>query len=273
MDTYTTADVATTEVAGFTRILNCVPSPRPETDWQLHNADEAELLTAAVGVPESRDLRENTWWPIGDQEATGSCVGWALADSVLRWHFVQAGRIEKDDLMSQRFVWMAAKETDQFVAQPTTFIESDGTSLKAALDVVRKWGSVRDSVLPFMPPTLYKGPTATFYAIAVKLRIAAYFNLGHDLADWRRWIANAGPILVRLNVDSTWDNATATDGRLTTYEPASARGGHAVALVGYTATDFIVRNSWGTGWGNHGYGEASDSYAGEAFTEAYGVVL
>jgi hypothetical protein len=273
MENYTTADVATTEVAGFTRILNCVPSPRPETDWQFRNADEAGLVTAPARMPKSVDLRDDSWWEIGDQKATGSCVGWALADSVLRWHFVQATRIDKADHMSERFIWMAAKETDLFVAQPTTFIESDGTFLKAALDVARKWGSVRRPVLPFEPSTLYSGPTATFYAMATQLKIASYFNLGLQLADWRTWIASVGPILVRLNVDATWDNATATNGKLATYKPSTARGGHAVALVGYTPTGFIVRNSWGTHWGDNGFGYATDAYAGKAFTEAYGVAL
>ena len=272
MDTYTTADVSTIKAGGFTRILNCVPSPQPETDWQFRNADEAGLVPDAAAAPASFDLRQD-WWKIGDQEATGSCVGWALADSVLRWHFVQATRVDKAERLSPRFIWMAAKETDQFIAQPTTFIESDGTWLKAALDVARKWGAVLDPVLPFKPPTLYAGATATFYAIATKLKIASYFNLGHDLSDWRAWIAGAGPILVRLNVDSTWMNATATKGKLASYKAATASGGHAVALVGYTPTSFIVRNSWGTGWGDKGFAYATDAYTRKAFTEAYGVAL
>ena len=44
---------------------------------------------------------------------------------------------------------MAAKETDKFVSQPTTFIELEGTSLKAALDITRKFGAVSDTVLSF----------------------------------------------------------------------------------------------------------------------------
>ena len=71
------------------------------------------------------------------------------ADGVLRWHFVKADRIAQNELLSPRFQWMAAKETDEFNTRPTTFIEAEGTSLKAALDVARKFGTVRDSVLPF----------------------------------------------------------------------------------------------------------------------------
>lgn len=255
------------------RILNCVPSTQTELDWQLHNAQDAGLLAAgARAVPRSKDLRE-TWWRIGDQGDTGACVGWASADSVLRWHFVKAGRLGKDEPLSPRFPWMAAKETDQFVAQPTTFIESDGTSLKAALDVSRKWGAVRDTVLPFASGALYVGEVATFYAIATQLKIAAYFNLGHDIAGWRRWLAHSGPILTRLDVDATWDDATDTKGKLTTYKKSTARGGHAVALVGYTPTGFIVRNSWGNGWGDKGYAYAWNAYAGKAFTEVYGIAI
>jgi C1A family cysteine protease len=44
-----------------------------------------------------------------------------------------------------------------------------------------------------------------------------------------------------------------------------------VALVGYRAGAFIVRNSWGTGWGDKGFAYASLAYAQDAFTEAYGV--
>ena len=252
-------------------ILNCLPSRDTHNDWPMTSADEAGLLAAAA-VPKSRDLRAG-WWKIGDQGATGSCVGWATADSVLRWHFVQAKRLSRSQLLSVRYVWMAAKETDIFVSRPTTFIESDGTSLKAALDIARKLGIVLDLVLPFGSGKLYGGSESTFYALAAQRRIASYFNLGTNLVDWRRWIANNGPILTRLEVDKTWDRATATQGKLDTYHPESTRGGHAVALVGYTAEGFIVRNSWGVGWGDRGFAYASDAYASAAFTESYGVIL
>ena len=64
-------------------------------------------------------------------------------------------------------------------------------------------------------------------------------------------------------------------GRLDTYQPDSVRGGHAVAVVGYTADQrFIIRNSWGTRWGDKGFGYASEAYIAEAFfAESYGVTL
>ena len=120
---------------------------------------------------------------------------------------------------------------------------------------------------------MYAGEAQTFYALAAQLKIASYFNLGTNPGNWRTWLATKGPILTRLGVDATWDNADATHGNLDIYKPDTVRGGHAVALVGYTPDRFIVRNSWGTTWGDKGYGYASLGYAQAAFTEAYGVTL
>jgi papain like protease len=258
------------------RILNVVPSRGTETDWRFEHAERAGLLAAAPPkTPASKDLRE-PWWKIGDQGETGSCVGWATADGVLRWHLVKAGRISKDEKLSPRFIWMASKETDEDVTAPTTFIEEAGTTLKAALDVARKYGAVRDKVLPFASGKLFVGEGATFYATAAELKLASYFNLTlgakRTLEDWRDWIATKGPILTRLDVDRTWDDAKKNKGKLKAYKPETARGGHAVTLVGYTPDHFIVRNSWGTTeWGDKGFGYASSAYAQEAFTEAYGI--
>jgi C1A family cysteine protease len=268
------------------RILNCIKSKETEKDWLFEHAVGAGLVAptaailggepavglAAEPAPTGVDLRE-PWWTIGDQLATGSCVGWATADSVLRWHFVKSKNLPTDQRLSPRFIWMAAKETDSIKTVPTTFIELEGTSLKAALDIARKFGAVSDAVLPFSTGQLYPQDQRTFYAIASQLKIASYFNLGLDPANWRAWLAGNGPILTRLDVEATWDNATTTQGNLDIYQPKTVRGGHAVALVGYTADRFIVRNSWGTGWGDQGYAYASLAYAQAAFQEAYGVVV
>jgi hypothetical protein len=268
---------------GLTRILNCEPSRLQENDWTLEHAAGAGLVKLGAPIPPSKDLREDAWWTIGNQLDTGSCVGWATADSVVRWHMVKANRLTKQQRLSVREVWMAAKETDEFVSQATTFVEAAGTSLKAALDIARKYGVVLETTLQFKPEKLYNdatpNPTATFYALAAQRKIASYINLRQLLPmiptviAWRLWLATKGPILTRLGVDATWDNASGTGGNLDVYQPGTVRGGHAVALVGYTPDRFIVRNSWGTAWGDKGYAYASIGYATAAFTESYGVNL
>jgi C1A family cysteine protease len=258
------------------RICNLVPSRDTENDWRFEHAIESNAVAAPPAtLPASVDLRA-AWWDIGDQQNTGSCVGWGSTDGVARYHFVKAGKLAQNAKLSPRCTWMASKETDQFTNRPETFIEGAGTSLKAAVDILRKFGAAPEALLPFHLTTfMYQGNENTFYATLAARRIAAYFNLQKNLANWRAWLAAHGPILVGLNVDATWDNATATHGKLDTFQPSTVRGGHAPCVVGYTADHrFIVRNSWGTSWGDHGFAYASEAYINAAFfNESYGVTL
>lgn len=257
------------------RICNVVPSRNTEKDWPFEVAIQSAAVTAVAAPPASIDLRA-TWWTIGDQEDTGSCVGWASTDGVMRYHLVQAGKLGQKDRVSPRCTWMASKETDEFVTRPETFIEEAGTSLKAAMDICRKFGVVPESMLPFHISTkMYTGGENAFFATAAQRRATAYFNMNRNFRQWRSWLASHGPIMVALNVDATWDNATATQGMLDTFQPNTVRGGHAVCVVGYTKTGrFIIRNSWGTGWGDNGFAYASEAYINAAFfNESYGVTV
>jgi len=255
------------------RILNLVPSRGTENDWELSHALAASAVKAPLATPSSVDLRAS-WWTIGNQLNTGSCVGWATADGVMRYLLVTAGKLPKTGRPSPRFVWMGSKETDQYTARPETFVEEAGTSLKAAMDIVRKYGVVEDSAVPFQIGSLmYTGNENALYAAASMLRVASYYNLGRDLNKWKIWLSSRGPILAGLNVDDTWMNVK-PDGMLNVFKPATVQGGHAVCIVGYDAKRFIIRNSWGTGWGDKGFGYATPAYLNAAFfQESYGATL
>ncbi|MEE9443694.1 MAG: C1 family peptidase [candidate division Zixibacteria bacterium] len=252
-------------------ILNCIPSIKPEDDWTFQDAVSSGLVDDLPSIPSSKDLRED-WWKIRNQGSTGACVGFATADGLLRWHFITNGKLLKNAQPSPRFIWMANKETDEITNYPTTFLETAGTQTKLALKVARNYGCVLEKDLP-MDGKLSMLKPAVFFSRAAKLRITSYHNLGRNLTTWKMWLALVGPILTRLGVDATWDNATQTNGQLKIYKPNTVRGGHAVALVGYTSKHIIVRNSWGTNWGNKGFAYASNAYAKKAFTEAYGLIV
>jgi len=257
------------------RICNLVPSFNTERDWRFEHATGSGALEAVTALPSSVDLRA-AWWKIGDQENTGSCVGWASTDGVMRYHMVKAGRLGQAETLSPRFTWMASKETDEFTNRPETFIEGAGTSLKAAMDILRKYGAVPEALLRFHIETaMFVGNESVFFATAAGRRVAAYFNLGKDLNQWRTWLASHGPVMVGLQVDATWDNAKATNGNLDNFKSNTVRGGHAVCLVGYTQQNrFILRNSWGTGWGDNGFAYASEAYIQAGFfNESYGVTV
>jgi C1A family cysteine protease len=258
------------KVKSVNRILNCLPSNEQHDDWNSNSAFSADSTSRGGTIPASVDLRAS-WWGVGDQGSTGSCVGWAVGDSALRYHFVKTNKISQTDHISPRFIWLASKEDDEYLEQPTTFIESAGTFIKDALKIVSHYGSVLENVLPFNG-SLYQGNQDTFYATAAKLKITSFHNLGINLNDWRDWIANYGVIVVRIDIDNTWLNV-GTNGKLNTLSPINDGNnhGHAVSLVGYTPEYFIVRNSWGTTFGDKGFAYASNNYAQSIITEAYGI--
>jgi hypothetical protein len=163
------------------RICNLVPSRNTEKDWQFQHALAAGALSVPTALPASVDLRA-AWWDIGDQENTGSCVGWGSTDGVARYMFVKAGRLAENVKLSPRFTWMASKETDQFTTRPETMIEGAGTTLKAAVDILRTFGAAPEALLPFHIATaMYTGEENTFFATAATRKIASYFNLQRNL--------------------------------------------------------------------------------------------
>jgi hypothetical protein len=266
---------------GAGRVLNIGPSPAREDD-HTPEAAEARGHLHAVDPPERVDLRAD-WYTVGDQGMTGSCVGWALADSVMWRQLVGARRLAPGERLSPRFMWMAAKEmrakltqvTGEPAWRPTTFLEQGMTDVKSALDVARLYGAALERELPF-DDGLFDGPIDRFYASAAERKVTHYYRLDPDedrdewLLHWRRWISQHGPVLVVINVD---DNFIAGAQVLDAYRPDDSSFNHAAALVGYSARGFLIRCSWGHGWGQDGYAVATDDYLKQSTIESYGVVV
>src|SRR5262249_36635403 len=148
------------------KICNLKPSAKPENDWQFEHAVAAGAFAAPAALPGAVDLRA-AWWDIGNQENTGSCVGWGSTDRVARYMCVKSRTLAQNQKLSPRFTWMASKETDVFTARPETMIEGAGTTLKAAVDILRKYGAAPEAALPFHINTLmYAGNENVFYAVA-----------------------------------------------------------------------------------------------------------
>jgi hypothetical protein len=263
--------------AGAKRVANVEASPGRRRDWSAHR--RGQLSDAPP--PADLDLRTRRPWyrAVRDQGETGSCVGWALADSVLRFQLVEAGRLKPSQRLSPRFIWMASKElraqrlTDD-AWRPSTFLEEAPTSLKDGLDVARRFGVVTEPVLRWQGP-LNRGAPERFYEHAARFKLTAYYTLDDDdpvttFARWRRWLAQHGPVLLLVGLDRAFIRG---DPHLARYEPRRRPEGHACALVGYTEAGFIIRNSWGRDWGSDGYATAAPEWLRRAWSESYGLVV
>jgi hypothetical protein len=263
-------------IAGIDRSLNVEASPARDEDWP---ADKDGRL-ADSDPPPSLDLRDGRgWYRVRDQQQTGSCVAYALGDGVLRWKLVELGRLEPDQWLSARYIWMASKEIrGQRLAKeewrPTTFLEEAPTNIKDALEVVRRFGAVKSGMLHW-DGSLNRGPVERFFERAAEFKIAAYHSLEHinpvtRERRWRQWMDQHGPVVVTLMVDRSFIDG---EGPLDEFRPAAKPFLHACTLVGYDDERFIVRNSWGEGWGDGGDIMATSRWLDRAIEESYGVVL
>jgi hypothetical protein len=263
------------------RVLNVAPSPDRHRDFPVAEARRQGLLDGTP-VPDAVDLRR-AWWAIGDQEETGSCVGWALADSVMRWQLVESGRLPAGEPLSPRFLWMAAKEMRAKLGavsgdpswRPGTSLERAYTSLKAGLEVARRFGVALEAEVPWRGG-LYGGDVDAFFAAAARRRLLSYWSLDEPdvagtVANWREWLNERGPILVKIAVDEALEAGSRDV--LERFDPATVRDRHAAALVGYERDHFVLRSSWGTDWAADGYARLADGYAADAVEESYGVVM
>jgi len=260
-------------------------------DWNVLNAyEEGYLSSEESDYPESRDLSKfiDSWEVHRQKEGEYSCIGYAITD-MHYWHLCYDLGYQGEKL-SARFNWIAAKEIDEFSARPTTFITKAGSTLKAGLKVSLKYGAVKESILITEEgkEKSFDGTPQQFYNLASKYRISSYYNLlvsikyNEEKEDvkrrrdgqvkiWKKWLYEVGPILIRIKTDYNWNQCKREV--LSEYSDRNQGKKHAALIVGYNSKGFIIRNSWGTTWGNNGYSTVSIDYALDAFDEAFGMIV
>ena len=97
-------------------------------------------------------------------------------------------------------------------------------------------------------------------------------DVAGTVANWREWLNERGPILVKIAVDEALEDGLARRARgvrsRDRARPPRRRARRA------TARDhFVLRSSWGTDWAADGYARLADGYAADAVEESYGVVM
>jgi hypothetical protein len=75
-------------------------------------------------------------------------------------------------------------------------------------------------------------------------------------ADMKHWIATRGPAVGSIQV---YEDFQLYAGGTYSHVAGDKLGGHAICVVGYDddKRHWIVKNSWGTGWGEDGFGRVA----------------
>ncbi len=153
---------------------------------------------------------------------------------------------------------------------------SGGNFIKVASFLAQK-GSVLESCDPYQPSDVACKSTCPYQKTVLDWRIINWDNIP-DTAVLKNYISTYGPVYVAFDAGGSDAWGTEFDnynGSYTLYHPpTSTRTNHAVLIVGWDDSlshaggtgGWIVKNSWGTGWGGTaGYG-SEKGY----FTIAYG---
>ncbi len=137
--------------------------------------------------------------------------------------------------------------------------ELAGTRIRDAFKIMRKFGACSDSLWPFSSLLPNAGDENSIKSDALNYRIGNYHSFNSNEAR-RVHFAKEGLFVVGVPVYSNWASI-GSDGLVP--DPwGLQRGGHALLVVGYDDKKerFKFQNSWGTGWGQKGYGYFTYKY-------------
>src|SRR5258708_2368408 len=216
-------------------------------DHRDHLFAAAPLVMSAL--PASTDLRRGCP-PVYGQGQLGRCTANAIA-----------GAIEFDQMKeklpspfepSRLFIYY-----NERVIEGTVNSDS-GAQIRDGIKSVASTGYCpEDPDWPYNIADFAKQPPAQAFTDAAQHKIDSYQRVARDLNQLKGCLAAGYPFVFGFSVyDSFESGEVAKSGHAPM--PAATEtllGGHAVMAVGYDDANgwFIVRNSWGEGWGMAGY--------------------
>ncbi len=239
------------------------PKQRPVNfGWIPDIPDHRDHLYAAplewiAKLPAKVDLRLQCP-DVYDQGQLGSCTANAIAGAM---EFEQIKQKEKYFMPSRLFIYYNERAMEHTV-------ESDsGAQIRDGIKSVGKQGDCPEKLWPYDIAKFSQKPPAPCYKNAVKHKAVLYQRVSRIANQMKGCLASGYPFVFGFSVyDSFMSPDVAKTGHAKMPEPKDKlEGGHAVMAVGYDDENqwFIVRNSWGTGWGMKGYFTLPYAYLAE----------
>ncbi|MGZ4123276.1 MAG: C1 family peptidase [Tumebacillaceae bacterium] len=199
-------------------------------------------------LPASVDLRAQCS-PIVDQGQLGSCTANAIASGLREYLLLQSG--QELTRLSRLFLYWHEREIEH------TVNEDSGAMIRDGMKVLQKLGVCPEVDYPYEISHFTDRPSPQAEQDALTNRISEYHRVT-NLNLLKAALASGLPVVLGFSVYESFESAeTAKTGIVTIPDPSMEQllGGHAVLAVGYddAKQQVIVRNSWGTTWGDQGY--------------------
>jgi C1A family cysteine protease len=220
--------------------------------WIPDLPDERDHLYAAPppilsALPPSVDLRPQCP-AVYDQGQLGSCTANAIGAAI---EFDRIKQKLQDFVPSRLFIYY-----NERVIEGTVNSDS-GAQIRDGIKSVASLGVCPEPDWPYDIAKFAQKPPAKAFADALADKAVSYQSLVQDLNQMRGCLASGYPFVLGFTVYESFETqAVAQSGHAPMPAPGErVLGGHAVMAVGYEDAGqwFIVRNSWGGGWGMAGY--------------------
>ena len=215
----------------------------PDARDFMYAAPEAVLRS----LPTSVDLRPQCP-PVYDQDKLGSCTANAIGAA---FQFQQVKQQQPGFMPSRLFIYYNERVIEG------TVDEDSGAMIRDGIKSVNKLGVCDETVWPYDIARFTERPPSRAYAQAQDHQATVYRRVLPVLHQMQGCLASGRPFVFGFSVYESFESDKVAS---TGYVPLPRRtealvGGHAVLAVGYRdqTQRFIVRNSWGRGWGMHGY--------------------
>jgi len=208
------------------------------------NVDESSMLPMATdeqvaAAPTAVDWRTRkppVVTPVKNQRQCGDC-----------WAFSTTGNVEGQWALSGRPLVSLSEQ--QLCDCDTTDHGCDGGMMNNAMNyIIRNGGIDTEASYPYRA----KQGACKFNKANIGAKISSFKMIPHDPAQIAYYVANQGPVSIAVDA-TTWQS----------YKSGIIKSNcgkdldHGVLLVGYgqqgSTPYWIVKNSWGTTWGQSGY--------------------
>lgn len=219
------------------RIYNLKIEKLPES--QLDMIEIAQLRAA---FPNRVDLRSKMP-PIIDQGELGSCTAAALCGVV--------GYLDPKLTGSILFLYY-----NERVIEGTIPYDA-GAYIHTGVNSLKKTGICEQKLWPYDISKFAIKPPNNCYTDALKHKALTVKNIKNDIYSMKSALLAGHPFAVGIQLHSSFesDYVTRTGIVKMPLKDDNVLGGHAVVCVGYVESKkcWIMRNSWGRGWGDKGY--------------------
>jgi C1A family cysteine protease len=204
---------------------------------------------ASAALPPAVDLRPQCP-PVYDQGQLGSCTANAIAGAI-QYDEIRSG-IAPTWTPSRLFIYYNERILEGTVAADS------GAQLRDGIKVIATDGVCPETEWPYDVTKFAQQPPQQAFTDAARDRVGSYLRLTQFLVQLKTCVASGFPFVFGFTVFTSFETPeVAATGAIPLPQPSeSPVGGHAVVCVGYddTRQAFIIRNSWGAGWGAAGYG-------------------